>query len=69
MPGVFDECDGNIAEGGREVAANACALSLLVVGIAGFENAGLWCMLNNEGYVLGVNGALLWMVNVVPADV
>ena len=43
MPGVFDECDGNIAEGWRELAANACAgaLYLLVVGVAGFENAGL----------------------------
>ena len=26
-------------------------------------------MLNNEGNMLGVNGVLLWMVNVMPADV
>ena len=68
MPGVFNECDGNIAECWRELAADACALYLLVVGVAGFENAGLECVLNDEGNVLGVNGALLRMVNVVPAD-
>ena len=38
---MFDERDGNIAEGWRDLAANACALYLLVVGVAGFENAGL----------------------------
>ena len=69
MPGVLDECDGNVAQGWGKLAANASALDLFVVGVAGSENARLECMLNNEWNVLGVESALLWMVNVAPADV
>ena len=65
---MFNECGGNIAECWGELAADACTLYLLVVGVAGLEKQDC-CLSNNEGNVLGVNGVLLWMVNVVPADV
>ena len=33
MPGVFNECNGDIAKSRGELAAHACTLDLLVVGV------------------------------------
>ena len=42
VPGVFDECNGYIAEGWRELGANPSSSDLLVGVVASPENASVW---------------------------
>ena len=69
VPGVFNECDGDIAKGWRELGANPSSSDLLVGVIASPENAGVECIGNNGGDVGGLDGALRGMFLVVSADV
>ena len=69
MPRVFYECDGNVAECWRELAANACALYLLIVSVACLKSAGLECLLDDEWNVFGVECTLLRVVDVASTDV
>ena len=69
VPGVFNECDGDIAKGWRELGANPSSSDLLVGVIASPENAGVECIGNNGGDVRGLDGALRGMFLVASADV
>ena len=51
------------------MAANACSSNLLVVCVAFLKNARLECLVYYEWNVLGVQSALLWVVDVMSTDV
>ena len=61
MPRVFDQWNGDIAKGRRQLGANPSASYLLVGVVAGPENAGVEGKGNNGGDVRGVEGALCGM--------
>ena len=69
VPGVFDECNGYIAEGWRELGANPSSSDLLVGVVACPENAGVECKGHDGGDVGCLDGALCGMLAVVSADV
>ena len=69
VPGVFNECNGYIAEGRRELGANPSSSDLLVGVVAGPENASVECKGHDGGDVGGLDGALRGMLAVVSADV
>ena len=69
VPGVFNECDRDIAKGWRELGANPSSSDLLVGVVASPENAGVECIGNNSGDVRGLDGALCGMFAVVSANV
>lgn len=69
MPSVLRQGDGDVAEGWRKLAANARSLGLLTVSVASLENVCVECLLYNEWNVGGANSALLWVVNVMMAEV
>ena len=58
VPGVFNEGDGDIAEGWRELGANPSSSDLFVSVIASPENAGVECISDDSGDVGGLDGAL-----------
>ena len=68
-PRVFNECDGDIAKGWRELGANPSSSDLLVGVIASPENAGVECIGDNGSNVRGLDRALCGMFLVVSADV
>ena len=51
VPRVFDECDGNIAKGWRQLGSNPGASHLFVGVVACPENAGVQCVPDNGGDV------------------
>ena len=66
VPRVFNECDGNVAEGWRQLGSNPGASDLFVCVVACPENAGVEGVPDNGGDVRGVDGALggmLWAVS------
>ena len=69
MPGVFDEVDGNVAEGRGELGANHSPPHLLVSVVACPENACVKCICHNGCNVCSVDGALCRAASMVPADV
>ena len=69
VPGVFNEGDGDIAEGWRELGANPSSSYLFVSVIASPENAGVECISDDSGDVGGLDGALCRVFLVVSADV
>ena len=69
VPGVFNEGDGDIAEGWRELGANPSSSDLFVSVIASPENAGVECISDDSGDVGGLDGALCGVFLVVSADV
>ena len=69
MPRVFDEGDGNVAEGRGELGANPSPPDLLVSVVACPENAGVKCICHNGCNVCSVDGALCRVASVVSADV
>ena len=69
VPGVFNECNGYITEGWRELGANPSSSDLLVGVVASPENASVECKGHDGGDVGGVDGALCGMLAVVSADV
>ena len=69
VPGVFNECNGYIAEGWRELGANPSSSDLLVGVVASPENAGVECKGHDGGDVGCLDGALCGMLAVVSADV
>ena len=68
-PGVFDESDGYVAKGRRELGSNPSSSDLFVSVVACPENAGVECIGNNGGDVGGLDGALCGVFLVMPADV
>ena len=69
VPRVFNEGDGDVAEGRRELGANPSPSDLFVGVIACPENAGVERKSDNGCDVGGVEGALRRMFWVVSADV
>ena len=69
VPGVFNEGNGNVAKGRRELGANPSPSDLFVGVVACPENAGVECKGHNDGDVGGMEGALCGMFRVVPANV
>ena len=69
MPRVFNEGNGDVAEGRRELGANPSPSNLFVGVIACPENAGVECESNDSCDVGGVKGSLRRMSCVVSADV
>ena len=69
VPGVFNECNGYIAEGWRELGANPSSSDLLVGVVASPENASVERKGHDGGGVGGLDGALRGMLAVVSADV
>ena len=69
VPGVFNEGDGDIAQGWRELGANPSSSDLLVGVIASPENASVECISNDSGDVRGLDGALCRVFLVASADV
>ena len=69
VPRAFNEGDGDVAEGRRELGANPSPSDLFVGAIACPENAGVECKGHNGCDVRGVEGALCRMFCVVSADV
>ena len=69
MPGVFNEGDGEVAEGRRELGANPSPSNLFVGVVACPANAGVECKGHNGCDVRGVEGALCRMFGVVSAYV
>ena len=69
VPGVFDECNGYIAEGWRELGANPSSSDLLVGVVASPENASVECKSHDGGDVGCLNGALCGMLAVVAVEV
>ena len=51
VPGVFNEGDGDIAQGWRELGANPSSSDLLVGVVACPENTGVECKGDNGGDV------------------
>ena len=69
VPGVFDEGNGDVAKGRRELGANPSPSDLFVGVVACPENAGVERKGHNDGDVGGMEGALCGMFCVVSADV
>ena len=69
VPGVFNEGDGDIAEGWRELGVNPSSSYLFVSVIASPENAGVECISDDSGDVGGLDGALCRVFLAVSADV
>ena len=69
MPRVFDQGNGDVAEGRRELGANPSPSNLLVDIVAFPENTRVQCKGDNGGDVGRVKGALCGMFCVVPANV
>ena len=69
VPRVFNEGNGNVAEGRRELGANPSPSNLFVGVVACPANAGVECKGHNGCDVRGVEGALCRMFCVVSADV
>ena len=69
VPRVFNEGNGNVAEGRRELGANPSPSNLFVGVVACPENAGVECKGHNDGDVGGMEGALCGMFCVVSANV
>ena len=66
---MFNEANGDVAEGRRELGANPSPSDLFVGVFACPENAGVECKGNDGCDVGGVEGALCRMSCVVSADV
>ena len=69
VPRVFDESDGYVAKGRRELGSNPSPSDLLVSVVACPENASVECIGNDGGDVGGLDGALCGVFLVMPADV
>ena len=69
VPRVFNEGDGEVAEGRRELGANPSPSNLFVGVVACPANAGVECKGHNGCDVRGVEGALCRMFGVVSAYV
>ena len=69
MPRVFDQGNGDVAEGRRELGANPSPSNLFVGVVACPENTGVECKGDNGCDVRGVQGALCGMLSVVSANV
>ena len=69
VPGMFDECDGDIAKGGRELGSNPCASDLLICVVASPENACVEGKSHNGSDVGCLDGALCGVFRTVSADV
>ena len=61
VPGVFNECDRDIAKGWRELGANPGPSDLFVCVVACPENTGVQCKSDNGSDVGRVEGALCGM--------
>ena len=68
MPRVFNEGNGNVAKGRRELGANPSPSNLFVGVVACPENTGVHCKGDNGSDVGRVEGALCGMFCVVPAN-
>ena len=66
---MFNEGDGDIAQGWRELGANPSSSDLLVGFIASPENASVECISNDSGDVRSLDSALCGVFLVVSADV
>ena len=66
---MFDECNGNVAKGWRELGSNPSPSDLLVGVVACPENACVEGKSHNGGDVGCVEGALCWMFWMVATDV
>ena len=69
VPGVFNEGNGNVAKGRRELGANPSPSDLFVGVVACPENAGVECKGDNGCDVRGVQGTLCGVFCVVSANV
>ena len=69
VPGVFNEGNAYIAKSGGQLAADACALDLLMISVACLKDARVKCLLYDQGNVGHVECTLLGMVDVVSANV
>ena len=69
VPGVFNEGDGNIAKGRRELGANPSHSDLFVGVVACPENASVECKGHNSGDVGCMESALGGVFGVVSANV
>ena len=68
LPRVFDESNGHVAQGRRELGANPSPSDLFVGVVACPENAGVECKSDNCWDVRSVDGALGGMSGMVAAD-
>ena len=68
VPRMFNECNGYIAEGWRELGANPSSSDLLVSVVASPENTSVECKGYDCGDVGGLDGALRGMFAVVSAE-
>ena len=66
---MFDQCDGHVAQGWRQLGSNPSASYLLVSVVASPENASVEGKCDNGCDVSGVESALCGMSSVVSANV
>ena len=65
---MFDQCDGHVAQGWRQLGSNPSASYLLVSVVASLENAGVEGKRDDGGDVRGVDSTLCRMPSAMSAN-